>query len=125
MEYYDNASGAGAEVAQNKGIINIIKGNYTDAVSNYSGVNSFNAALAKLMNGDNSVGATIDGSEDKDEALAYYLKAVAGARSGDNDMMVNNLKTACSKDASLKAKAKGDVEFIKFWDNADFQGAVN
>lgn len=125
MEYYDNASGAGPEVAQNKGIINIIKGNYADAVSNYSGVNSFNAALAKLMNGDNSIGATIDGSNDKDEALSYYLKAVAGARSGDNDMMINNLKTACSKDASLKAKAKGDVEFIKSWENADFQGAVN
>ena len=125
MEYYNNASGAGAEVAQNKGIINIIKGNYADAVSNYSGVNSFNAALAKLMNGDNAVGAVIDGSDDKDEALSYYLKAVAGARGGDNDMMINNLKTAISKDAALKAKAKGDAEFIKFRDNADFQAAVN
>lgn len=125
MEYYNNASGAGAEVAQNKGIINIIKGDYADAVSNYSGVNSFNAALAKLMNGDNAVGSVIDGSDDKDEALAYYLKAVAGARSGDNDMMINNLKTATSKDAALKAKAKGDAEFIKYKDNADFQAAVN
>lgn len=125
MEYYNNASGAGAEVAQNKGIINIIKGDYADAVSNYSGVNSFNAALAKLMNGDNAVGSVIDGSDDKDEALAYYLKAVAGARGGDNDMMINNLKTATSKDAALKAKAKGDAEFIKYKDNADFQAAVN
>ena len=125
MEYYNNASGAGAEVAQNKGIINIIKGDYADAVSNYSGVNSFNAALAKLMNGDNAVGSVIDGSDDKDEALAYYLKAVAGARSGDNDMMINNLKTSTSKDAALKAKAKGDAEFIKYKDNADFQAAVN
>lgn len=125
MEHYNNASGAGAEVAQNKGIINIIKGNYADAVSNYSGVNSFNAALAKLMNGDNGVGSVIDGSDDKDEALSYYLKAVAGARGGDNDMMINNLKTATSKDAALKAKAKGDVEFIKYRDNADFQAAVN
>lgn len=125
MEFYNNASGAGSEVAQNKGIINIIKGNYADAVNNYSGVNSFNAALAKLMNGDNAVGAVIDGSDDKDEAVAYYLKAVAGARSGDNDMMINNLKTATSKDAALKAKAKGDAEFIKYRDNADFQAAVN
>jgi Flp pilus assembly protein TadD len=125
MEFYNNASGAGAEVAQNKGIINIIQGNYEDAVSNYSGVNSFNAALAKLMNGDNGIASVIDGSDDKDEALAYYLKAVAGARSGDNDMMINNLKTATSKDAALKAKAKGDAEFIKFRENADFQAAVN
>ncbi len=125
MEYYNNASGAGKEVAQNKGIINIIKGDYSSAVSNYSGVNSFNAALAKLLNGDNSIGTVIDGSDDKDEALSYYLKAIAGARSGDNDMMINNLKTATSKDASLKAKAKTDAEFIKSRDNADFQSAVN
>ena len=125
MEYCNNASGAGKEVAQNKGIINIIQGDYSSAKSNYSGVNSFNAALANLLNGDNSIGAVIDGSDDKDEALSYYLKAVAGARSGDNDMLINNLKSATSKDASLKAKAKTDAEFIKSRDNADFQSVVN
>ena len=125
MEMYKNASGAGKEVAQNKGIINIIQGDYASAASNYSGVNSFNSALAKLLNGDNSVGTVIDGSDDKDEALSYYLKAVAGARAGDNDMLINNLKLATSKDAALKAKAKTDAEFIKSRDNADFQAAVN
>ena len=125
MEYYNNASGAGKEVAQNKGIINIIKGDYASAASNYSGVNSFNSALAKLLNGDNGIGSIVDGSDDKEEALSYYLKAIAGARGGDNDMMINNLKTATSKDAALKAKAKGDAEFIKSRDNADFQSAVN
>jgi tetratricopeptide (TPR) repeat protein len=125
MDFYNNASGAGKEVAQNKGIINIIQGDYASAASNYSGVNSFNSALAKLLNGDNSIGAVIDGSDDKDEALSYYLKAIAGARAGDNDMLINNLKTATSKDAALKAKAKTDAEFIKSRDNADFQAAVN
>ncbi|MGB0886974.1 MAG: tetratricopeptide repeat protein [Vicingaceae bacterium] len=125
MEFYNNASGAGKEVAQNKGIINIIQGDYADAASNYSGVNSFNSALAKMLNGDNSIGTVIDGSDDKEEALSYYLKAIAGARAGDNDMMINNLKTATSKDASLKAKAKTDAEFIKSRENADFQSAVN
>ena len=125
MEYYNNASGAGKEVAQNKGIINIIRGDYSSASSNYSGVNSFNSALAQLLNGNNSIGPVVDGSDDKDEALSYYLKAIAGARSADNDMMINNLKTATSKDAALKAKAKGDAEFIKSRDNADFQSAVN
>ena len=125
MEFYNNASGAGAEVAQNKGIINIIQGDYVAASSNYSGVNSFNSALAQLLNGNNAIGEVVDGSDDKEEALSYYLKAIAGARSGDNDMMINNLKTATSKDAALKAKAKTDAEFIKSRDNADFQSAVN
>jgi tetratricopeptide (TPR) repeat protein len=125
MEFYNNASGAGEEVAQNKGIINIIKGDYVSASSNYSGVNSFNSALAQLLNGNNAIGEVVDGSEDKEEALSFYLKAIAGARAADNDMMINNLKTATSKDAALKAKAKGDAEFIKFRENADFQSAVN
>ncbi len=125
MEYYNKATGAGQEVSENMGIVNIIKGDYAAAVSNYSGVSSFNAALANLLNGNNSIAGTIDGSADKDEALAYYLKAVAGARSGDKDMLVNNLKSAVSKDASLKDKAKRDAEFIKFKDDAEFQAAVN
>ena len=125
MEFYNNASGAGEEVAQNKGIVNIIQGDYESATANYSGVNSFNSALAQLLNGNNAIGEVVDGSDDKEEALSYYLKAIAGARSADNDMMINNLKTATSKDAALKAKAKGDAEFIKFRDNADFQSAVN
>jgi len=125
MSYYDKASGAGPEVAQNKGIINIIKGDYVSATNNYSGVNSFNAALANVLNGNNSIDGIIDNSSDKDEALSYYLKAVAAARAADKDAMANNLKTATSKDASLKAKAKGDAEFIKFRDDAGFQSAIN
>lgn len=125
MEYYNKATGAGKEVSENMGIVNIIKGDYASAVSNYSGVNSFNAALANLLNGNNSIASILDASADKDDAQSYYLKAIAGARSGDNEMMINNLKTAISKDANLKEYAKLDAEFIKFRDNADFQAAVN
>lgn len=125
LAYYDKAAGAGKEVNENKGIINIIKGDYAAASANFSGVNSFNAALANLLNGNNSIGQTIDNSADKDEALSYYLKAIAAARGGDKGALVNNLKTATSKDASLKTKAKDDAEFIKFRDDAEFQSAVN
>tara|TARA_R110001592_G_scaffold178589_3_gene419721 strand:- start:161 stop:1879 length:1719 start_codon:yes stop_codon:yes gene_type:complete len=125
MAYYEKAAGAGSEVGPNKGIINIIKGDYASAVSNYSGVKSFNAALANLLNGNNAVAAIIDGSADKDEADAYYLKAIAGARGGDKNMLVNNLKSAVAKDAGLKSKAKTDAEFIKFREDAEFQAAVN
>lgn len=126
MAFYDKAAGAGTtEVNENKGIIYIMKGDYASAKSSYSGVNSFNAALANLLSGNNSIGGIIDGSTDKDEALSYYLKAIAGARANDNSMVANNLKSAFAKDAGLKAKAKTDAEFIKFRDNAEFQAAVN
>lgn len=125
MELYKSASGAGSEVNENMGIIYIMKGDYASAKSSYSGVNSFNAALANLLSGNNSIGSIIDGSTDKDEALSYYLKAIAGARSNDKNALVDNLKTATGKDASLKAKAKNDAEFIKFREDAEFQSAVN
>lgn len=125
LELYKKAAGAGKEVNENMGIIYIIKGDYASAKSSYSGVNSFNAALANLLAGNNAIAATIDGSNDKDEALSYYLKAIAGARSNDKNMLVNNLKSATAKDAGLKAKAKTDAEFIKFKDDAEFQAAVN
>ena len=125
MELYKSAAGAGSEVNENMGIIYIMKGDYASAKSSYSGVNSFNAALANLLSGNNSIGGIIDGSTDKDEALAYYLKAIAGARANDKNALVNNLKTATGKDAGLKAKAKNDAEFIKFREDAEFQSAVN
>jgi len=40
-------------------------------------------------------------------------------------VVVSNLKNATSADASLKEKAKKDVEFKAYWDNAEFQAAVN
>jgi tetratricopeptide (TPR) repeat protein len=126
MDLYKSASAAGPEVSYNMGIIEIQNGNYGAAVSNFGNNNSFNSALAKLLNG-NTDGAmsTIDGSTDKDAALSFYLKAIAGARQNKADVVVNNLKAAIQKDASFKQMAKDDAEFIKFRDNADFKAAVN
>lgn len=126
LDYFKKAAGAGKEVSENMGIIYITKGDYVSAVSSFSGVSSFNAALANVLNGDNaSATKALQGSDDNEEAISHYLKAIIGARSGDADIMVNSLKIAISKDASLKAKAKDDAEFIKFRENADFQAAVN
>ncbi|MCW3072356.1 MAG: tetratricopeptide repeat protein [Bacteroidetes bacterium] len=126
MDMYKSASAAGPDVAYNMGIIEIQNGNYAAAVADFGSNNSFNAALAKLLNG-NTDGAmsTIDNSTEKDAALSFYLKAIAGARQGKADVMNNNLKAAIQKDASFKQMAKDDAEFIKFRDNADFKAMVN
>ena len=122
MALYKSASSAGPEVNYNMGIIEIQNGNYSSAVSDFGSYNTFNAALAKLLN-KNADGAmqTLDSSTEKDAAIAFYLKAIAGARQGKADVLTNNLKAAVQKDASFKAMAKDDAEFIKFRDNADFK----
>lgn len=126
MEYYAAAKGAGAEVGNNIGYLQIKSGDYTGAVSNYGSVKSFNAALAQTLNKDYQTALqTIDASPSADQAAGYYLKAVIGARMNDQNVVVSNLKSAVAADASLKAKAKSDAEFTAFKDNAEFQAAVN
>lgn len=115
MDYYNKAAGAGNEVNYNKGIINIKNGNYDKAVSNMGGMKSFNTALAQLLNGDvDGALSTLDSSDEANTAKGYYLKAIIGARQENKEMVMNNLKSAIGKDASLKEKAKKDVEFLNF-----------
>ncbi|MEN9997780.1 MAG: hypothetical protein RI922_770, partial [Bacteroidota bacterium] len=119
------AKGAGSEVNYNLGILNIQDGKYADAVSNFGSDNSFNKGLAQMLNGSADAAVkTVDASADKESAQGYYLKAVAAARQNNVDAVVSNLKNAFGKDASLKAKALKDREFLKFAENAAFTGIV-
>jgi len=124
MEDFKKASSAGPDVAYNMGLVDVQLGNYADAVGNVGSNNTFNASLAKLLNGD-APGAksTLDGSNDQ-SAIASYLRAVIAARNSDKNDMVSNLKTAINKDASLKTMASTDCEFIKYKDDADFKAAI-
>ncbi len=125
-EYYKNASNAGSEVSYNMGILYIMKGDYPSAVSSFGNMNTFNAALAKVLNGTpNDALAVIDASNEKDAALSFYLKAIVGARTKNTDLMINNLKSAINKDASYKNMAKDDAEFIQYRTDAAFTGLVN
>ncbi len=119
------AKGAGSEVGYNMGILNIQDGKYGDAVSNFGSENTYNKALAQMLNGSADAAIkTIDGSADKESAQGYYLKAVASARQDKVDMVVSNLKMAFAKDSSLKNKAMKDREFLKYAQNATFTGVV-
>ncbi len=119
------AKGAGSEVNYNLGILNIQDGKYADAVSNFGSDNSFNKGLAQMLNGSADAAVkTVDASADKESAQGYYLKAVAAARQNNVDSVVSNLKNAFGKDASMKAKALKDREFLKFAENAAFTGIV-
>jgi hypothetical protein len=115
------AKGAGNEVNYNTGIIKIQAGKYADAVSNFGAEATYNKALAQLLNNSSAEAIkTVDLSSDKESARGYYLKAVAAARMDKIDAVVSNLKNAISKDASLKAKAGKDREFLKYAADASF-----
>ncbi|MCX7861569.1 MAG: hypothetical protein N2449_01075 [Bacteroidales bacterium] len=124
-EYFKSASGAGNEVNYNLGICALKKGDYNAAVSRFGSYCTFNAALAKLLNG-NADGAnkTIDCAEDKERDMMYYLKAVIGARQGNTDLMYNSLRAAISKNSALTQQAKTDMEFFKYFNDETFKSIV-
>jgi tetratricopeptide (TPR) repeat protein len=112
---YKKATGAGAEVNHNMANLQIAKGEYSQAVSNFGGDKSFNAALANLLAGNKDQALTVlEASKDNSTAMGYYLKAVINARMGNATSFADALKAAINKDASLKNMAKSDKEFAKF-----------
>ena len=106
-----SASGAGDAVKYNKAILAIQEGNYSQAVSNFSGENTVNAALAKLLNGDANGAKTILNNANDDSAVAHYVLAIANARLGNAAEAKEHRDMAVQKDASLSAKASADLEF--------------
>lgn len=112
MEHFENATAAGPEVSYNMGIVNIQNGNYDEAISNMGNENTFNLALAKLLNGD-ATGAktTLENSPELETAEGQYLMAIIGARSADGELVRSSLQSAYSQDSSLRDKAANDLEF--------------
>jgi len=127
-EYFTNAasSASSEEINYNLGVINIIKGNYSAAVTYFNSITcGFNPSLAVLLNGDNTAAKKkLDCLPVKDQAAAYYLFAVIGARNENSNECFTNLRQAVTKDASLKDYAKNDMEFIKFFEDATFKSIV-
>jgi Flp pilus assembly protein TadD len=118
------AAGSSDEVKYNLGTIKIIQGQYNDALSYFGNQVEVNAALAKLLAKQNDAALSTLNSVRSEDALVYYLKAIVGARTGNNDLLMNNLRTACSKSAELKANAKKDVEFGKYFEDNTFKSIV-
>lgn len=125
MALLGEADGAGSEVSYNKGILNIQDGDYEDAITNFGSEATFNKGLAQLLNDNTSEAvSTVNDSEAAETAMGYYLKAIAGARQDKLQDVVSNLKNAFAKDASLKAKAAKDREFISYMEDASFTAIV-
>jgi tetratricopeptide (TPR) repeat protein len=116
------ATNAGQEVKYNLGIISIIKNQYPAAVEYLAGSDTFNQGLAMLLSNRND--AAKNTFQKVDEAKAYYGQAIVGARIGDENMVLNNLRTAIGKDASLKERVLKDMEFRNYFQNEAFTAIV-
>lgn len=118
------ATGAGNEVNYNLGIVAVKKAQYETAVKQFGECTAPNAALANILVGKYNVALDKLNANTSDAAMVYYLKAVVGARTNNNNLIFSNLETAIAKDASLKAIAKTDMEFAKVFEDAKFKAIV-
>lgn len=117
------ATGAGVELDYNKGIVSIKKGNYKDAVKYFGKCSCVNSALASILAGNNNEAIQkLNAAEET--AIVDYLKAIVGARTNNESLVLNSLKAAIALDVNLKASAKTDVEFAKYFSNAGFKAIV-
>ena len=118
------ASGAGDEVNYNLGIISVKNGEYDKAVRYFSKFSDGNTALAKILAGDNN-GALRDLNAINHKCyMKEYLKAIIGARTAKETFMYDSLKAACDINADMKAKAKTDMEFVKYFESSRFKAIV-
>ncbi|MCS7162547.1 MAG: hypothetical protein NZ958_04360 [Bacteroidia bacterium] len=88
----------------------------------------YNAGLSRLLMQDFS-GAKVAlekaTQQNPNDALAYYVLAILGARSADNNLLYTNLRRAVQNDRSLAQKAQKDLEFRKYFQNNEFKAALN
>ena len=90
------------------------RGEYDKAVAAFGDTKSNNAAVAQICAGDyNKAQNTLSAIANKD-AMTYYLMAVVGARTNNENMVASNLKQAVSMDSKLGTFATSDLEFAKY-----------
>lgn len=117
LDRFQEGAAAGNEAKYNKALVQIQNGDYASAISNMGTYNTFNLALAKMLNGDASGAKTVMSNSGDDSAIADYLRAIIAARMSDGAGVTSNLNSAFGKDGSLREKAKKDLEFRNYWDS--------
>tara|TARA_Y100001935_G_scaffold194611_1_gene162687 strand:+ start:1284 stop:2873 length:1590 start_codon:yes stop_codon:yes gene_type:complete len=102
---------------KNKALLDLRTANYKKASRFFKNKNTHNAALAKMLNGQNS-------TCNENTAECNYLNAISYARSANEDMMIKSLKSAITKNIKYKEEAKKDLEFVNYMTNEKFLNAT-
>lgn len=103
------------EAAYNRGVKAIKEGDYAAAIEEMQGKNTFNLALAKVLNGDFDGGIKTLDAGDVQTCIADYLRAIASQRLGKTDDAKKFIASAIEKNPKLEEKAKKDLEFREIY----------
>ena len=96
------------------GLLYLKTGNAAAAVKAFGNDKSNNAALAQILNKDYTSAKRTLAAITAPDATTYYLTAILGARTGNEQMVTSNLRQAVKLDKSLAAQAANDLEFARY-----------
>ena len=116
------AAGAGNEVNYNLGIVSMKNGEYDKANKYFVKYDDVNTALANMMTGNNNAALQdLEAFDKPDCYMKEYLKAIIGARTAKENLLFDSLTKACSINPDMKAKARNDMEFARYFENPKFK----
>ena len=121
--YFGKAAGT-KELGESMGNLYIAQGQYERAVNSFGDSKTNSAALAQILAKDYNKAKNTLANVERPDAYTDYLMAVLGARTNNSSMVTSSLKSAVAKDSSLAKKAATDLEFAKYFTNADFMSIV-
>lgn len=112
-EQFGAAAGV-PETADAMGVYYLAQGDLQKAIRTFGDQKTNNAALAQILNKNYTEARDILGAIKVPDATTYYLSAVLGARTNNQNMVINNLRQAVKLDKNLLKRAQNDLEFANY-----------
>ena len=112
-QYFGSAAGVD-ELGNALGVYYLKQGDAAAAVNAFGSSRTNNAALAQILARDYSRAKTTLASVETPDATTYYLMAILGARTNNENMLVTTLRQAVRLDSSLAKRAVKDLEFANY-----------
>lgn len=109
--------GAAAGVPENSdalGVYYLTRGELAKASTAFGDAKTNNAALAQILAKDYSAAKNTLAGIANPDATTYYLTAILGARTHNDNMVMSNLRQAVKLDRSLLNRAQNDLEFAGY-----------
>ena len=102
------------EAASALGVLYLNEGQVSNAVSSLGNAKNNNTALAQILAKDYSSAKNTLAGIQNPNANTYYLAAIVGARTNNENMVMTNLREAIKLDNTMLEKAKKDLEFASY-----------
>lgn len=111
------AKGSGAKnIDEALGNLYIAQGKYNQAAAKLDGTATNSTVLAQLLAQDYASARQSLGKVESPDAMTSYLRALLGARMGDQSLIREGLTATSQADPTLARRALGDLEFVKYKD---------